>query len=636
MGCLDELRECYKLMKNNKLNLPNEVYFKQKLQDRVTYLIEKIGDTAYRTSDATNNNAPLESLAKKAAVEVASNDQTVIDTSDMNDHLHELEDSYDSKLHEIEEDENSSEKQKEKQKVKLLKWKKDKELELLTEQAIHDSEELDHEADLSSMDEESEGEWEESEDDEEEDEKEGLPHTDSDEHQNLERKNGSEIDGEEVKDKNSSNVEESDESTNGKPRLLSLEPTEIEKIWEFYFLHAYNHPTPNEFYGDGDAKQKILQMFQQVGDLYEKYDHTHILKEQLPGDSRICFVGDTNGCFNATDKLLRYFQSKIFESQATENPLRLVFLGNFIGGGAMDFHNLLYLVCFNILFPKEVLLFRGTHEDKTKAKRLKLDNYILEYFDKEILDAVHKFFENLPIAYYVESAYKLMFATHGYLPINMENPDEPINIHTNLLNNATPSIKEIDPISQQLISNLPAMRMKKETNFSAISGSEGFKINQHLFDPFVKENEIELMIVGNHTIKSGHRVYYDNRLIGLFSALEYKNKSIKGKLLEIQFPSDPEYYDEDYPEADEEDEEEEEWEEGEESDEEEGEWEEGDESEGEEEGELEEGDESEEEEESEEEYIEEEESSEAPAEKESLFGVDAKEVTVTLLNIEDL
>ncbi|MHA1673114.1 MAG: hypothetical protein ACTSYI_05750, partial [Promethearchaeota archaeon] len=237
--------------------------------------------------------------------------------------------------------------------------------------------------------------------------------------------------------------------------------------------------------------------------------------------------------------------------------------------------------------------------------------------------------KNLPIAYYVESAYKLMFATHGYLPINMDNPDEPINIHTNLLNNATPTIKEIDPISQQLISNLPAMRMKKETNFSPISGSEGFKINQHLFDPFVKENEIELMIVGNHTIKSGHRVYYDNRLIGLFSALEYKNKSIKGKLLEIQFPPDPEYFDEDYPEADEEDEEEE-WEEGDESEEEDGEYEEG------EEGEGDESDEEEEGEESEEENIEEEESSDAPTEKDSLFGVDAKEVTVTLLNIEDL
>ncbi|MHA1673236.1 MAG: hypothetical protein ACTSYI_06375, partial [Promethearchaeota archaeon] len=485
---MDELRECYKIMKDNKLNLPNEVYFKQKLQDRVAYLIEKIGDTAYRTSDAADNNAPLESLAKKAAVEVDSNEQTVIDTSDMNDHLHELEDSYDSKLQEIEEDENSSEKQKEKQKEKLLKWKKDKELELLTEQAIHDSEEINHEEDLTSMDEETEDEWEESEDN---DEEEDLPHTDSNEHQVLERENGSEIDGKEVLDENLSDVEESDESTNGKPRLLSLEPTEIEKIWEFYFLHAYNHPTPNEFYGDGDAKQKILQMFQQVGDFYEKYDRTHILKEQLPGDSRICFVGDTNGSFNATDKLLRYFQSKIFESQATENPLRLVFLGNFIGGGAMDFHNLLYIICFKILFPQEVLLFRGTHEDRVKAKRLKLDNYILEYFDKEILDAVHKFFENLPIAYYVESAYKLMFATHGYLPINMDNPDEPINIHSSVLNNGTVTINKMDTISQQLISNLPAMRMKEETNFSPIKGSSGFKINQSLFDPFIKENEIE-------------------------------------------------------------------------------------------------------------------------------------------------
>ncbi|MHA1519723.1 MAG: metallophosphoesterase [Promethearchaeota archaeon] len=622
-------------MKNNKLNLPNESYFKQKLQDRVGYLIEKIGDTAYRTSGAADNNTPLDSLAKKAATGTKPTDKIVIDNSDMNEHLQELEDNYNSKLQEIEENDESSQSEKQQLQKKLIIWKKNKELKLLTEQAIHDQEIAEQTSDELTTDEEQDEEWEVGKENEEQDdggdeyeetedtipvdangqidpvyESEGTSFEDNDDANGVKNVVSGELNTTSIPQ--GEREDASEVNVAGKPRLKSLELTEIEKIWEFYFLHAYNHPTPDEFYGDGDAKQKILQMFQQIGDLYEKYDQGHILKEQLPGDSRICFVGDSNGCFNATDKLLRYFQSKIFESQATENPLRLVFLGNFIGGTVMDFHNLLYLVCFNILFPNEVLLFRGAHEDKAKAKRLKLDKYILEYFDKEILDAVHNFFEKLPIAYYVESAYKLIFATHGYLPINTDNPDEPINIHTQVLNNKTVDVKEMDPISQQLISNLPAMRMKEETNFSPIKGTAGFKINQRLFDPFVKENEIELMVVGNHTLKSGHRVYYDNQLVGLFSALEFKNKLIKGKLLEIHFPPDPEYFDEDYPEADEEEEDEE------------GEWEEG-----------EEGEESEENEEGEE-SGEEEESSEAPAEKRSLFGVDDKEVTVTLLNIEDL
>lgn len=622
--CLDHLRECYKLMKYDQLNLPNEAYFMEKIQARVNYLIEKLGDNAYQTTEVADTKTPLESLEKKAAITPSSEDQITVDTSEMDQKLLELEDAYEKKIAEIDNDSTLTEKQKKRKRAQALKVKKQQELDLLTAQAIQDQANRTFETPDSSSTEDSEFQSSSG----------SLSHSSSlnskisDSEPSAGAPSDSLQEGDALEQSPSSLPVESSETENPspdndgepgtKPRLLSLEPTEIEKIWEFYFLHAYNHPAPTEFYGNGDSKLIIMQMFQEIGDIYDKLDITHVYKEQLPGDSRMFFVGDLNGSFEATDKLMRYFQPKIFESQATENPLRLVFLGNYIGGGQMDFHNLLYLICFNILFPKEVLLFRGTHEDSTKSKKLKLDKYILTHFDQEVLDTVHEFFEKLPVVYYVESGYKLLMATHGFFPLNLEDPEKEINLHELTFNNRTNAIKDMDSYTQQVISNTPAMRMKKDSPYSPISGTEGFKINQMYFDPFVKANNVELMIVGNHTLKNGYRVYYNNQLVGLFSALEYKQKPIKGKILEIQFPSDPEYYDEEYPEADEEeedeDEEEENDEEGEEFDEELDEAEEEDD----------EGDEEDEDEE------------DNGSDSSSLFGVDEKEVAITLLNVEDL
>ena len=76
-----------------------------------------------------------------------------------------------------------------------------------------------------------------------------------------------------------------------------------------------------------------------------------------------------------------------------------------------------------------------------------------------------------------------------------------------------------------------------------------------MIQPLVQINEVDLMIMGNITLKSGYKMYGNNMAIALFSAFEYKSKLIHGKILEIKYPADPEYFEEEIYEEETDDEE---------------------------------------------------------------------------------
>ena len=170
----------------------------------------------------------------------------------------------------------------------------------------------------------------------------------------------------------------------------------------------------------------------------------------------------------------------------------------------------------------------------------------------------------LPLAYKIESDYKPLFATHGFFPIDLDNPMNLLTLTDQTLSTPHLAIADMDSISQQLISNQPGSRMKKDIPFRAVKKSKGYKINQAFIQPLLQINEISLMIMGNITFQGGYKLFGGNLAIALFSALEYKNKQIHGKFLEIVYPEDPEYPEDEIDEEEEIDEDEIEGETGEE------------------------------------------------------------------------
>ena len=507
------LKESFKILQDHKFPLSNREIFEKNLIIRLDYLKKKL--------------RPQLELEKQRLEKLDEEPSLTVDNVDMDVALSRLEDEYIKKQSKIESDANLSEEEQLDSIESLKKWKKEEELTILIQAAGGDSKNDQEEEDF--------------------EEEENIP-------------DGEDMTSEESKiadSEESTDIEEfPDEHERRGPSLISLEPTEMEKIWEYYFLHAFRHPTPNEFYGadetegkiDSKAQEFIMRLLQQAIDHYKKIDSTKILTEFLPGNSKVYYVGSLNGSFEAIDKLLRFFMPKIFEAQATENPLRIVFLGNICGGAPMDFHTLLFLLCFNLLNPNEVIILRGPNEDKRKISRLGLKKYITERLDEEIFPQVQNLFMRLPVAYKIESDYKSLFASHGFLPIDLDNPNNPLLLAEQKLDASHQSIAEIDPISQQIILNQIGIRMKTDTTHQPIKNSKGYKLNQAILQPLLEFNNIDLLVSGSITLQAGFKIYGGNQAIALFSTFEHKHKQVHGKILEVVYPEDSE--EEDYEEED--------------------------------------------------------------------------------------
>lgn len=352
-----------------------------------------------------------------------------------------------------------------------------------------------------------------------------------------------------------------------KPRMAALKSNEIDQIWEFYFLHRYNHPTPDEFYGGDNAKQYIQQMLHQIQDIYDQYDSSKPLIETLPGSSKLYYVGDST--FDDNDKLLsRFFQPKIFESQANETPLRILFLGNFIGNNSMDLHNLLYIMCFNLAYPAEVIMCRGEEEELSRMEKNGFAQNVLDHFDDEILEEFKEFFVKLPIAHVVKSTYQNIIASHGGIPANINNPETPVLL-SEIKHSPHISAKKMDSYALQFILNQPNARLKKNP-IKKIAKKKGYSFNETIFSAFMKANELiteevnGMMVSSNDFSKEGHTLLWENQSISICTTSEKDDKVAKAKILEITFPADPEYPEYEY-EDEEEGEAEEEYEEEEES-----------------------------------------------------------------------
>jgi hypothetical protein len=191
-----------------------------------------------------------------------------------------------------------------------------------------------------------------------------------------------------------------------KPRMKALKMTEIDSIWEFYFLHPLDFPKHHEYFGGDSAKEVILRMIQQLKEIYKNLDPNKILIQDLAGDSKFYYIGNMTKSFDDVDRIMRWAQSPIFESQGTEHPLRIVFSGNCLLNHEFDLHNLLYIMTFNLAYPREVILLQGEISET-------FEKTILEDFDKELLEEFVELCHHLPPAYYVRSTHKSIFNVHS-------------------------------------------------------------------------------------------------------------------------------------------------------------------------------------------------------------------------------
>ena len=311
-------------------------------------------------------------------------------------------------------------------------------------------------------------------------------------------------------------------------------------MWQFYFDHPPPNHLPRSYFDQKNAK-KHLQML--ISSMIEHY--THISPSRVvnvgdfPGKSIILyFVGDIHGNYTDLHRIISFFIDRINNWISRGYQVRIIFLGDYVDRNKMDLHALILLLLFNLKFPHNVLLLRGNHEERETNKQYGFRRTVLSRFSYSLYMKIQKMFATFPLVGLISIAERFtIFAVHGGIPINLENPECPVEIRSLELAAEKTSIKHMDLYSQQLLWNDPSETLPHPFDFypNRFRGGTFFEFNENVFSQFMAFNQFDLMVRGHTFFPEGYQYYFHRKLLSLFSTTEYMDQKIDGKICQITF-----------------------------------------------------------------------------------------------------
>ncbi|MCF2140009.1 MAG: serine/threonine protein phosphatase [Candidatus Lokiarchaeota archaeon] len=256
----------------------------------------------------------------------------------------------------------------------------------------------------------------------------------------------------------------------------------------------------------------------------EKY-HKFIRDMQTP-DYTYYFVGDTHGSFDDTYLMIDYF-IKVFQV----NPkVKVIWIGDIVDRNPYDLQNLAFILSFWILFPDNVFILRGNHEDSSVCSRYGFSQHLFEKAQsRERFEMIWKlitdFFSKLPLGLIFRSGNKQGLVVHGGIPFDVSNyaPIRIDEIESNL-NCYQLEHFDMDVYSQTILWSDPDPELKEMVAPTPRTGRPRF--SEQAFRDFMELNGFNLFIRGHQKFSEGYHLFWDNRLISLFSTSTYDGKKI--------------------------------------------------------------------------------------------------------------
>jgi diadenosine tetraphosphatase ApaH/serine/threonine PP2A family protein phosphatase len=317
-----------------------------------------------------------------------------------------------------------------------------------------------------------------------------------------------------------------------------------EYVWQWFF--RYFAQGPNVF--DQEPRsllENYKSLFFMASKLLEaKYaagSYAKFIKDSQTPDYTYYFIGDTHGSVWDTYCMLDYL---IRVLQATPN-VKIVWIGDMVDRNPYDLQNLALILSFWILFPNNVFIVRGNHEDASVCSRYGFSQHLYDkagskpYF-QEIWELVLDFFAKLPIGMYCRVGNKNVWVVHGGLPfdVNAYEPARLVDIEPKL-NCFQREYFDMDPLSTSMLWSDPDPQLTEGVVPNPRSGRPRF--SRHAFDEFMQLNHFDFLIRGHEKWNEGYRLFFDNQLISLFSTSTYDGKRVgESKFLRLLPDTEPE------------------------------------------------------------------------------------------------
>ncbi len=317
-----------------------------------------------------------------------------------------------------------------------------------------------------------------------------------------------------------------------------------------YILPDYNPPDPSQYYGGENAEMKISILVR----LFHRYYLDHVyphsfpqpiiqksyktLRNHTPQYAKFFLIGDTHGSFKDVVKLVRFLTLEIEKGNQLGYDVKIVIIGDIVDRGESDVHNLLYLMCFNLKFKRNVLILRGNHEEISICAHYGFGKRIMDHFSQMLFASFNYIFKDLPLIAIYHFDQGSIMCLHGGIPIITSPSSDEYEI-PDLRNiefrNRQVFIDEMDPISQQILWNDPIINYdpEKMNPFYPSNRGIGYEIGEEIFRDFCLKHQIQLLFRGHQVFRQGYHKDFDDRHITIFSASDYVNKIIDARFIEL-------------------------------------------------------------------------------------------------------
>lgn len=218
--------------------------------------------------------------------------------------------------------------------------------------------------------------------------------------------------------------------------------------------------------------------------------------------SPVCILGDIHGQF--TDLCC------LFKLKDTPDKIKYIFLGDYVDRGPESLNVIMLLFCYKILYPENVCLIRGNHEQRVINKIYGFyDEIIHLYQDDYIWDLINDVFNYLSIAAIVDFKY---FCVHGGIS-NKITLDK---------------IKRIDRTmviaNEDILNDLFWSDPYNQLGCQPNQRGSGVLFGSDILKAFLIHNNLDMIIRSHQLILTGYKFDHNDRCLTIWSAPNYMDK----------------------------------------------------------------------------------------------------------------
>lgn len=220
-----------------------------------------------------------------------------------------------------------------------------------------------------------------------------------------------------------------------------------------------------------------------------------------------------------------------------------LFLGDYVDRGKWSLECVVYILCLKALAPNHVFLLRGNHETRLLQRTYGFYKECINKYDslgEDIWELLNGLFDRLPLAAIIDSS---IVCCHGGIPSFGSIAD---------IDKAKTEIKDLeefnlgwelvwnDPVNDDTLKDAAKLQNIDNRNKLFDRGfvpnkrrGTGYFFDARATDQFLKANGLTHMVRAHEVPKWGYAMWFDFKLITVFSHSHYSGTDNKAAVIEV-------------------------------------------------------------------------------------------------------